>query len=289
MVRVSDDDSGVGTYPLTVNSIADLPEWTILVYIAGDNNFETWGIRNINRMEAATLSSDLQVGVLLDRIQGYDTSNGGWTDTRVGVIQHDSNSENITSSLVPQGEWNTGSPATLLSFLNWGALNLPAKHYALVLEDHGGAIFGSCWDDTSARDNLTLTETAAALAWSQVQISVLGFNACDMATAEVVQQVSPYVDYVVASEDTEWCPGWDYTAVLNSIVTSAAWTPQQLAGAIVQDAQNNARITTLSATTAASPGFFIARLRTSSTSCWPQLRRVTGCRSWKRERGRVIL
>jgi hypothetical protein len=51
-------------------------KWTIMVYMDADNNLEDAGISDFNEMEVAGSTSDVAILVLMDRIPGYDTSNG---------------------------------------------------------------------------------------------------------------------------------------------------------------------------------------------------------------------
>lgn len=113
-------------------------KWTILVYLDGDNNLEGAGIDDVNEMETVGSNADVKVAVLFDRVPGYDTSNGDWTDTRRGLITQDSNPATISSTLTSVGEKNMGDPATLTQFVQWGVSTYPADHYALVLWNHGG-------------------------------------------------------------------------------------------------------------------------------------------------------
>lgn len=113
-------------------------KWTILVYMDGDNNLEGAGVDDVNEMETVGSNADVKVAVMFDRVSGYDTSNGDWTDTRRGLIIQDSNTGTISSSLTSVGEKNMGDPATLTEFVNWGKATYPADHYALVLWNHGG-------------------------------------------------------------------------------------------------------------------------------------------------------
>ena len=95
-------------YSLSINasfgSESSLPLWTILAYVDGDNNLEDAAIADINEMEAAASNANVRIAVLLDRISGNDSTNGNWTDTRRGIITHDSNSSTISSSLTSLGE-----------------------------------------------------------------------------------------------------------------------------------------------------------------------------------------
>jgi len=120
-------------------------DWTFMVYLDGDNNLEGAGIDDINEMEMVGSNDDIKIVVLFDRIPGYDSSNGDWTDTRRGLIIRDSNPYLISSPLDSVGEKNMGAPATLSEFVNWAIATYPANHYALVLWNHGGG-----WRDSAA-------------------------------------------------------------------------------------------------------------------------------------------
>jgi len=111
-------------------------EWTFLVYLDGDNNLEGAGIDDVNEMEMVGSTPEVNIVVQFDRIDGYDTSNGDWDDTRRGIITKDSTSL-IVSNLTSIGEKNMGDPQTLAEFVAWGISAFPANHYFLVLWNHG--------------------------------------------------------------------------------------------------------------------------------------------------------
>lgn len=242
-------------YALTIRAPfegSDPLDWAILAYLDGDNNLEEAVVDDLNEMEAVALPPDIQVAVLVDRIPSYDTSNGNWTDTRVGVIQHDTNTRVISSSLESWGERNVGHGATLSEFIAWGMETLPAENYALILWDHGAATYGAVYDDTSHDDALSLAELRGALAAAPDHIDVLGFDACLMATVEVMHAVGDYVDYFVASEETEGFDGWDYTDLFRDLTRALPLTPRQFASETVESARDDFAIDTLSAADARS-------------------------------------
>lgn len=115
---------------------AHTAEWTFLVYLAGDNNLEGAAIDDVKEMEAVGSTPEVNIVVQFDRIDGYDTSNGDWHDTRRGLIIKDSSSL-IASNLTSIGEKNMGDTETLAEFLSWGTATFPANHYFLVLWNHG--------------------------------------------------------------------------------------------------------------------------------------------------------
>jgi hypothetical protein len=219
----------------TVAAPASTDSWTIMVYIAGDNNLEPFGIRDINEMESVQLPTDVNLVVLFDRAPGYDSSNGNWSETRHGAISFDGSNIAISSQLVSIGEQNTGSGATLTNFINWGASNYQASNYGLVVWDHGGGLSGTSWDDTNGGDHLTMNEMTLAVAASNVaHFGMIGFDACLQGMAEQVFALASRTDVIVASEELIPGDGWAYDRWLSSLASNPGMSPVGLASAIVQ-------------------------------------------------------
>jgi len=95
-------------------------EWTVMVYLDSDNNLESAGIDDINEMEMAGSTTEVNIVVQVDRIpysvltannQGFadDASNGNWTNTRRYYITQDLDPVQINSQLESDlGELNMG-------------------------------------------------------------------------------------------------------------------------------------------------------------------------------------
>ena len=128
----------------------------------------------------------------------YRISNG-----RISLLEYDGNL------------YNMGDPSTLSAFLRYGYEEYPAKHYALILWDHGGGSnSGICHDINFHNDTLSMSELDAALKdspFSQTRLDWIGFDACLMSALETAKVVAPYAAYMVASEETELIEGWDYS------------------------------------------------------------------------------
>jgi hypothetical protein len=114
-------------------------EWTIMVYMGADNNLESAAIDDINEMEWIGSTDNSNILVQIDRVPGYDYSNGDWTSTRRYYITYDQEDLNQINSLLiaDLGEKNMGDPQTLLDFIDWAIDNYPAENYFLILWDHG--------------------------------------------------------------------------------------------------------------------------------------------------------
>ena len=69
----------------------------LLVYMAADNDLESFAIQNLKQMEHAVFR-DMELLVLLDRAEGYDETNGNWTDTRLFEVCHDDSDSSLIVS-----------------------------------------------------------------------------------------------------------------------------------------------------------------------------------------------
>jgi hypothetical protein len=221
--------------------------WTFMVYLDADNNLESAGIDDMNEMEEAGSNEDVNIVALMDRAEGYDTTNGDWTDWRYYYVDKDpagSNGEIISTEveyplLEAGAEPNMGDPQTLIDFVTWTMAAYPAEHYMLSLWDHGGGIRGVCWDDsTPDHDNLDLHELKSAFSTIQNEtgenIDIIGFDACLMAGASITYQIAPYCDIVVSSEATESNDGWPYELLLVDLVAAPMLSPETVARKLVE-------------------------------------------------------
>jgi methionine-rich copper-binding protein CopC len=210
--------------------------WNIMVYIAGDNDLEGFGVGDVNEMESVRLPAGVTMSVLFDRSPSYDSSNGNWSGTRQGLITYDGTSTTMTS--LPTGatvtEVNTGSGATLTNFINWADAAVNADHNMLVVWNHGGGLDGVAWDYSSGYDYLNFNEIKNAIDSSTVdRFDVVGFDACLMAMAELVYDLTPYADYVVASQELEPGDGWDYAEFIRLLQADASLNALDVALATV--------------------------------------------------------
>lgn len=118
-------------------------EWTILIFMAGDNNLDDFGHQDLLEMKKGLGPCD-SIHVLVQR----DTSAAGVDTMRYRITGSPDLAADVVQNL---GETNTGDPRVLQDFLTWGLKNYPAKRTMAVLWNHGAG-----WDDTdiyaAARD-----------------------------------------------------------------------------------------------------------------------------------------
>jgi hypothetical protein len=117
-----------------------IADWTILSFLAADNDLEKNAIFDINEMEAAGPAPNVNIIVQLDRPQfGYNDGVNNWGEAVRIKIQKDNDRVKITSPVVMKlgSSVNSGDPKTLADFIEWGVKNYPAQRYMLVLWSHG--------------------------------------------------------------------------------------------------------------------------------------------------------
>jgi hypothetical protein len=211
----------------TREPVAGGADWTVLVYLDGDNNLERDAVTDFNEMERAGSTDKVKIVVQFDRVHQDgpedDTSNDDWDTTKRFLVEQDDDKRTIKSQeLEDLGEKNMGDPQTLVDFITWGVKEYPAQHYALVLWDHGSSWAGVAFDDTDGEKGITLPELDAALRTAQSQsgldrFDLIGFDACLMAQLDVMQTIAPYGRVAVASAELEPNDGWAWDVWLKQL------------------------------------------------------------------------
>jgi len=224
-----------GIFYMTFFNPGPLPgdaDWTVLVYMAADNNLEDAGIDDFLEMAQVGSNEDVRIVIQLDTYNGADNPYGSWSDTRRGEVQLNDKPDDLWGD--SRGELNMGASATLTEFVNWAMGAYSADHYALIMWDHGGgSLDGCCWDDHSGGDNLEMDEVRQSLETIAVNFDVIAFDACLMGMVEVAHEIMDYSNIMVASEETVPWDGFPYNTFLADLNAHTTWTGEELAESIV--------------------------------------------------------
>lgn len=218
--------------------------WTVMVYMAADNDLEEYAIQNVNDMERVGSSSQVSVVAQIDRSSGYDTSNGDWSTTRRYYITHDSDTRIVNSTMISDlGKQDMADPRTLSDFIAWATTAYPADHYLLVLWDHGRGwrtraltqthrVVRSMFIDDSSGHEMSLNSMAGALR-AGPKLDIVLFDACLMGMVEVADALKDSSDIMVASEDNVPAGGQDYTGLISTLTGNPDIAPAALATTVV--------------------------------------------------------
>jgi len=233
-------------FSITTNALND---WTIMVYLCGDNDLEPFSFSDVDEMEkiGATMGKNgtIEILVMWDRHPGYTATTNDWSGTRLYRIVHDAQENTIVSPYTDMGEKNMGDPDTVVDFVDFCSNYFKADKYMLVFWDHGDGWYRAkdqeelknsravCIDETS-NDSLSTPELNDALGrcFSSIgkYFEIIGFDACLMQMVEVEYSLRNYAKYMIASEQTEPGSGWPYDKVFDILVKNPDDTDKILEG-----------------------------------------------------------
>ncbi len=237
--------TSTGTLTAHFTYVPPTAQWTIMVYMDGDNNLEGYGIDNFLQMASVGSTSNVNIVVQFDRIPGNDNRYDDWTTTKRYLVTQGM-TPNIANAVSDIGEADMGDPSTLVSFVTWAQANYPANHYCVILWDHGAGWkhqhdIGTkgCCDDVTNGDRLTSAELRSAFNTisnnGNNPIDLIGFDCCLMQMIEVEYQIQPYGHYMTASEETIPATGWKYDSTLQVLVGTPSMSPEALGAQFVSD------------------------------------------------------
>jgi hypothetical protein len=130
------------------------------------------------------------------------------------------------------GDWHH-----LVDFVGWAKQAAPAKHYMLIVWNHGSGwlkatsddiwLRGISYDDETGH-HLSTPDMGAALA-AIGKLDIYGSDACLMQMAEVGYQIKDYADYLVQSEETEPADGYTYNTLLAPLAANPGMSAEDFA------------------------------------------------------------
>jgi len=197
--------------------------WTVMVYMAADNDLAPESEMDLKEMEAAGSTPEVAVVVQQD-IPGA----GG----RRYLIQH--GGRVLLDSL---GTVNMADPGVLEKFGTWGASRFPAERYALILWDHGNGwssygprrdplrilSFGSDW---SSGDVMGIADGELRTGLEGIRkslgrpLDLLAFDGCMLQEAEVAFEVGGTAKVMVGSQELVPADGYPYDLFLSFLVSN---------------------------------------------------------------------
>jgi hypothetical protein len=244
----------------------DEREWTVAVYMSGDNELEAEALADLSEMEAADLGgAPISVVVLLDRAEGYDGGAGDWSGTRLYEVEANplGDASTITSRRLGSPrlgieadadvELNTGDPRTLARFLAFAAAEFPAPNTALVVWGPGAGYSAVSVDDGNGGDPLATGELAEALETHPPDI--LALDLAFGAQIEIAREIDRSARTLIASQQTVGTSGWDYTRFLEALAAASGGQ-----AAVEEAAVEEAAVSSYAAAYAGTPGACISAI-----------------------------
>jgi len=228
-------------------------EWTVLVYMAGDNDLSPYALWDIEEMEGRFESGNFAGSTLkTDLIVQLDTA-----DTtglrRLHIFQRDDRAyapakskadfEHRTASEVasPIAHWidetdsrvqATTAKHRLRDFLEWGVRTYPSDNYMVIVWGHGQGwsaggphqpLFGGIMVNAATGRSLSVLDLKDVLDTTSTEIlegrpiDVYASDACLMQMAEVAFEVAPYTRFISGSAQIQSFLGLPYRRLMYEI------------------------------------------------------------------------
>jgi len=229
-------------------------KWTLMMYCAFDNHRDAEKEFTFDIFKSVGSSEDVNLVALVD------TRSVG--DTNYCYIQQD--------LVIPlswyESESDMGHPDTLKRFIELSKNQYPADHYALfVLSTHGSSWQGLGGDThgTGSSSDLSLINmkdykdilTDVTNNGSD-KLDVAAFEICITGGLEVACQISPYVNYMLSTEEHGFggedglseegtVLEWNYTSFLNELRFNPDMTPEEFVSFVVGSYQAGTYVSTV--------------------------------------------
>ena len=209
--------------------------YTIMVYLCGTDleSRSGMGTADLQEMTAANIGDNVNLIV-------YTGGCAGWKNNVVSSRVNQIYQVKSGGLLCLNDNAGTGAmtdPQNLAAFIQFCTKNFPANRNALIFWDHGGgSLSGYGYDEKNkSAGSMNLAGINSALKTGGATFDFIGFDACLMATVETALALTPYADYLIASEETEPGQGWYYTNWLTNLSRNTSMSTLEIGKNIVDD------------------------------------------------------
>ena len=244
-------------------------EWTIMVYMAADNDLKPFTPKSLREMMKVGSNEKINIiAQLHTHNQGRKVATRYYVEPGIATPIKQLNTDQNKDS---------GLAGTLEQFCAETIAAYPAKHYALIIWNHGtGPLIpdeslsihtadlfepkakwhkpsalpplqlnitttitrGICFDDSTGHyitdvDLASILENIRNNLLGGQKIDIVGLDACIMSSIEEAWAIRKQADIMIASQESEAGTGWNYQAILEPLSTQN-YGPIELANHIVK-------------------------------------------------------
>ncbi len=197
-------------------------DWTIMVYMAGDNNLSENMAFSLNELYSA-----IDLGKRIDTTKAslkvlacFDSSSITAPTRYIDFSELDANGNPFIEDFP---EINFASATSIEKFAKWciETRGKTAANYAMIFSGHSEAFKDTTFlQDESSNKNLTLFMFRYAMEqlrdkyFGGNKLAILGFDSCVMSMLEVGYELKDVAHILIASEGSLPNSGWGYSALL---------------------------------------------------------------------------
>jgi len=246
-------------------------DWTVLVYMAADNNLASYAEENIIEMERALQPEGLNLIVQVDLpVQG----------ARRYKIEHRP-AAGINSPVIQSlGTIDSGHPDTLQDFIRWGFNRYPSSRKMLIIWSHADSWYKNPKyiapdEDSGNMIGVANGELLGALTGTP-HLDILLFDACSMQSIEILYELRHCSDIIIGSADQVPVRGFPYETMIPNLEGEPSLIAEQIPAlytdSYLPGSANNPSmgylITTCSAVQTQELSSFFDAWRDFSTTLW---------------------
>lgn len=114
-----------------IRAINPKKPWTIIVYMAADNDLHYFALKNLKQMEQIGSNHNINIIVQLNT--------PGYLNPTKRYIVKNNRRILVQDETSPTTKLNSGSPQTLIDCVTWGITHYPADQYGIIFWNHGSA------------------------------------------------------------------------------------------------------------------------------------------------------
>ena len=214
-----------------VPSACSQPRWVMMIYGAADNVND--GARLLEQIDEARVSLERNANPCVYVAMQLDGPTSIYSTTADTMRWYGRPGTSFISETLTEQAMD--APETLTGFVRWAQAKSLAPHSYLAIADHGQALIGTAFDNTTdqptnplgpndGKHYLTNAEIASALTDPAIKtIDILHLDSCSMALMDVAYDLRNAAHYLVSSQYVGWGM-FGYDRYANAINTASNTT-----------------------------------------------------------------
>jgi hypothetical protein len=219
------------------------PKWTIMVYLAGDNDLTSHCVSILQQLEAVRYRNDVCVLACFESSTPWPRGSR-YIEVNCPHSEHKREANGfdwqLHNDLIPPAEAGqekapfNGKPLRrpavaegLRKFIDWSVHNhRDSEHYMLILFGHGPIVAGQSFlVSENPGSFLRLEDLKGVLntrfggeGRKRKKLDILAFQNCVMNGIETAYEIRHHADYVIGSQGLVLASGWPYDKMIETVV-----------------------------------------------------------------------
>ena len=220
-------NGGGSSVPIT----GEKGSYTVMIYMCGSDlesgydgnstDVNNYGLASLDISEILSVSGQPEdVNIIIETGGARAWKNRNISSSKLGRF-HVENQKLVKDEELSYE--SMGKASTFQSFLEWGLSKYPAEKTGVVLWNHGGAMWGVCYDEKKNDDSLTNSEVNTALknafknTGRKEKLEWIGYDACLMQVQDIAYKNSEYFNYMIGAQESEAGEGWEYNSWIDDV------------------------------------------------------------------------